>query len=155
MGRLYNQDRLTAVFFLGIGIFFSLYAESVDIGSWHRPGPGFLPFWAGITLAAMSLGLLLKSFWRKVGTGGSSFFPEKDSWKRVLAIFLALLFYNLTLPYLGFSLTTFIFLAFLIRFVFPQTWLRTLVIAVLGAVIARLLFVDFLETQLPAGIFGI
>jgi hypothetical protein len=155
MGRLRNNNQVTAIFFLGIGIFFSLYARSVDIGRWARPGPGFLPFWAGITLAAMSLGLLLRSFWQKAETVGSSFFPEKDSWKRVLSTFLALLFHTLVLPYLGFTLTTFLFLAFLFRFIFPQTWWRTLVTAVLGAIIARLLFINFLETQLPAGIFGI
>ena len=49
-GRSYN--RIAAIFFLLIGIFFALYARKVEIGTWTEPGPGFLPFWAGLTLTA-------------------------------------------------------------------------------------------------------
>jgi hypothetical protein len=55
---------------------------------------------------------------------------------------------------MGFGLTTFLFLAFLVKFIFPQTWRRTLLVAILGSVITRLLFINFLETQLPKGIFA-
>jgi hypothetical protein len=51
-------------------------------------------------------------------------------------------------------LATFLFLAFLVKFIFPQSWVRTLLVAVLGSVIARLLFINFLETQLPKGFLG-
>jgi hypothetical protein len=44
---------------------------------------------------------------------------------------------------------------FLVRAIFPQSWLRTVVVAVSAAVVARLLFVTFLQTQLPPGILGI
>jgi hypothetical protein len=44
--------------------------------------------------------------------------------------------------------------AFLVRFIFPQTWTRTLVVAILSSLAARLLFVNFLETQLPKGFLG-
>jgi hypothetical protein len=45
-------------------------------------------------------------------------------------------------------------LLFLVKFIFPQTWARTLLVSVLGSVIARLLFINFLETQLPKGFLG-
>jgi len=154
MGKPLNYDCLAAIFFLVVGIFFSFYARSVEIGSWHQPGPGFLPFWAGMTLSAMSVALLLRSYASKILTARPPFFPQKDSWKRVLATFLALISYNLLLSPLGFTLTTFLFLAFLVKFIFPQTWRRALAVAMLGSVITRLLFINFLETQLPKGIFG-
>jgi hypothetical protein len=38
--------------------------------------------------------------------------------------------------------------------IFPQSWRRTLIVAVVGSVGARLLFINFLETQLPKGLLG-
>ena len=150
-----DYNRIAALFFLGIGIFFFIYARSVEIGHWNEPGPGFLPFWAGIILAAMAIALLLGSYARKAWPVRPSFFPQPDSWKRVLATFLSLIAYLLLLTPLGFTLTTFLFLAFLVKFIFPQTWKRTMLVAVLGSVIARLLFINFLETQLPKGLLGL
>jgi putative tricarboxylic transport membrane protein len=149
-----HYDRIAAIFFLIVGVFFVLYSRSVEIGSWHEPGPGFLPFWAGITLTAMAVALFLGSYARKAWAARASFFPQSDSWKRVLTTFLSLIVYVLLLTPLGFTLATFLFLAFLVKFIFPQSWVRTLLVAVLGSVIARLLFINFLETQLPKGFLG-
>jgi putative tricarboxylic transport membrane protein len=149
-----HYDRAAAVFFLIVGLFFALYSRSVEIGSWHEPGPGFLPFWAGIILTAMAFALFLVGYVRKAWAARPSFFPQSDSWKRVLATFLSLIAYNLLLTPLGFTLTTFLFLAFLVKFIFPQTWMRTMLVAVFGSVFARLLFINFLETQLPKGFLG-
>jgi putative tricarboxylic transport membrane protein len=149
-----EYNRVAAVFFLGVGIFFSIYARTVEIGTWNEPGPGFLPFWAGSTLTVMAIALLLGSFARKAWPARPSFFPQSDSWKRVLATFLSLIAYNLLLTPLGFTVTTFLFLAFLVKFIFPQNWRRTLLVSALGSISARLLFINFLETQLPKGFFG-
>jgi len=154
MGRTQSQfDRMAAVFFLAVGLFFALYARGVEIGTWHEPGPGFLPFWAGLTFAVMSFALLLQNLRRK-GPVRPSFFPKTDSWKRVLTTFVALIAYNFLFELLGFALTTFLFVGFLVKFIFPQSWLRTLTVALSAAVIARLLFINFLETQLPRGFLG-
>ncbi len=149
-----RYNKVAAVFFFFVGLFFALYARRVEIGTWTEPGPGFLPFWAGLTLLAMGLLLLFKSYRQPAGAPASSFFPQPDSWKRVSATFLSLIAYNLLLTTLGFTITTFLLLAFLIRFIFPQTWTRTLTVSVLGSIFARLLFINFLETQLPKGLFG-
>jgi len=154
MERTQSQyDRIAAIFFLIIGVFFSLYARSVEIGTWQEPGPGFLPFWAGITIAIMSAVLLLKNVKRK-GPVRPSFFPESDSWKRVLATFIAVILYNFIFDFLGFAWTTFFFVGFLVKFIFPQSWARTLIVAVSAAIMARLLFINLLETQLPKGFLG-
>ena len=154
MEKAIRYNRISAVFFLGVGIFFSLYARSVEIGAWNEPGPGFLPFWGGIVLTAMAAALLVRTFWGKLPPVTHSFFPERNSWKRVAATFLALILFNFLLTPLGFTLATFLFVGFLVRFIFPQTWTRTLIVAVLSALGARLLFINFLETQLPRGFLG-
>jgi putative tricarboxylic transport membrane protein len=145
---------VAALFFLAVGIFFALYSQRVEIGTWTEPGPGFLPFYAGLTLVVMSIALLLGSLAKKAWQAKPSFFPKPDSWKRVSATFLSLVVYNLLLTYLGFTLTTFLFLTFLVRFIFPQSWKRTFIVSVCGSLFTRLLFINFLETQLPKGFFG-
>ena len=154
MEKTQNQyDRVAAIFFIIVGAFFALYARAVEIGTWNEPGPGFLPFWAGITILIMALALLLKSLGKK-GPVRPPFFPETDSWKRVLATFIALIVYNFIFDYLGFALTTFLFVGVLVKFIFPQSWTKTLIVAGSAAIIARLLFINFLETQLPKGFLG-
>lgn len=150
-----HYNRVAGIFFLAVGVFFSLYARAVEIGDWHEPGPGFLPFYAGIVLSLMAVALFAGSYAKKAWPAKPSFFPKPDSWKRVLATFVALIAYNLVLAHLGFTLTTFVFLTFLVKFIFPQSWTRTLTVSILGSVIARLLFINFLETQLPKGFFGL
>ena len=149
-----SYNRIAAIFFLFVGIFFSAYSRTVEIGTLMEPGPGFLPFFGGLTLAAMSIALLLGTFIRKVTERRPSFFAQRDSWKRVVAVFLSLIAYNLLLTHLGFTLTTFFFIGFLVKFIFPQTMKRTLIVAILSALGARLLFINFLETQLPKGFLG-
>ncbi len=150
--KTYNQ--IAAFFFLGVGIFFVLSARSEEIGTWHEPGPGFLPLWAGLILSGMAGALLLSGYGKKHWPSRPPFFAQSDSWKRVLATFLTLIVYNWLLTPLGFALTTFLFLGFLVKFIFPQTWRRTLLVAFFGSVAARLLFINFLETQLPKGFLG-
>ena len=150
--RTYN--RVAALFFLAVGIFFTLYSRKVEVGTWTEPGPGFLPFYAGLTLVVMSIALLLGSLAKKAWQAKPSFFPKPDSWKRVSATFLSLVVYNLLLTYLGFTLTTFLFLTFLVKFIFPQSWKRTFIVSICGSLFVRLLFINFLETQLPKGLFG-
>ena len=156
-----SYDRIAALFFFAVGSFFalyariSLYARHVEIGSWKEPDSGFLPLWGGITLVIMSVLLLFSTFRSRESDGAISFFPVPSAWKRVLITFLSLAAYNWLLTLLGFTLTTFLFLGFLLKVVFPQSWRRTLLVAVLGAASARFLFVNFLETQLPKGLFGL
>jgi putative tricarboxylic transport membrane protein len=148
-----QYDRIAAIFFLIVGVFFAGYARTVDIGTWSEPGPGFLPFAGGAAMTLMSIALLIGSF-REKGGVLPPFFPKADSWKRVLATFASLGVYALILQHVGFTLTTFLFVGFLVRFIFPQTWTRALVVAILAAVGSRLLFVDFLKTQVPKGFLG-
>jgi hypothetical protein len=103
-----RNNIIGGIFFLVVGLFFATYSRSVEIGEWSEPGPGFLPFYGGLLMAGMSVLLLVGSFLR-AQEAAEPFFPESDSWKRVLGTFLALVAYNLLLRPLGFPLVTFLF----------------------------------------------
>ncbi|RPJ09070.1 MAG: tripartite tricarboxylate transporter TctB family protein [Deltaproteobacteria bacterium] len=141
------------IFFLTVGLIFAVYSKSVDIGDWSEPGAGFLPFYGGLIVIGMSLLLVVGSFVR-VDAAVEPFFPESDSWKRVLSTFLALVAYNVLLRQLGFALVTFLFVGFLVKFIFPQGWWKSLATAALATVCVQLVFVNLLEINFPKGILG-
>lgn len=148
-----RNDIIGGLFFLAVGIVFAVYSQSVDIGTMEEPGPGFLPLWAGVLLGIMSAVLIVKAFFQKYGAG-EAFFAEHDSWKRVCMVVGSLVAYNFLLVPLGFVLTTFCFVAFLVKCIFPQPWLRTTVTAVLSTAGAQIVFVNLLELQFPKGLLG-
>jgi putative tricarboxylic transport membrane protein len=143
------------IFFLTVGLIFAVYSRSVDIGDWSEPGAGFLPFYGGLSMIGMAALLLVKSLVGKdAGIAVETFFPESDSWKRVLSTFLALVAYNLLLRPLGFVLVTFFFVAFLVKFIFPESWVKSLTTAALSTVCAQVVFANLLEINFPKGILG-
>jgi putative tricarboxylic transport membrane protein len=143
------------LFFLIVGLIFAVYSRSVDIGDWSEPGAGFLPFYGGLGMIGMAVLLVVISLaGTDAGTAVDPFFPESDSWKRVLRTFLALVAYNLLLRPLGFVLVTFFFVAFLVKFIFPQSWIRSLTTAALSTVCVQTVFVNLLEINFPKGILG-
>lgn len=148
-----RSDLIGGVFFLGVGILFAVYSRTVDIGTMEEPGPGFLPFASGILLAVMAAILVGKAFFTE-SEKGERYFPKPDSWKRVSMVIAALILYNFLLRPLGFILVTFLFVAFLVRCIFPQTWLRSIVTAALSTAGAQLVFARLLEIQFPKGLLG-
>ena len=44
-----RKDIIGGTFYLAVGLVFTLYSLRVDIGEWSEPGPGFLPFYGGLT----------------------------------------------------------------------------------------------------------
>jgi putative tricarboxylic transport membrane protein len=150
-----RNNIIGGTFFLTVGLIFAVYSRSVDIGDWSEPGAGFLPFYGGLSMIGMAMLLLVKSlFGKDTGTADDPFFPESDSWKRVLSTLLALVAYNLLLKPLGFVLVTFFFVAFLVKFIFPESWVKSLTTAVLSTVCAQVVFVNLLEINFPKGILG-
>jgi putative tricarboxylic transport membrane protein len=152
--RINHYNRISAIFFIAVGLFFALYGRTVEVGEWSEPGPGFMPFWSGIVLSAMAFALFLGSFKRRDWQVMPPFFKLADSWKRVVLAFAAMVGYLLLFRPLGFTITTFLFIAFLLKVIFPQSWKRTLIAAFAVAILARLIFINFLETQLPQCFLG-
>jgi putative tricarboxylic transport membrane protein len=148
-----RNDLIGGLFFLGVGLLFTLYSHRVEIGTWDEPGPGFLPFWAGMVVIGMSVLLIGKSLSRG-GRTTESFFPQSDSWKRVVFTLLALVGYNFLLKPLGFVLVTFFFVGFLVKFIFPGSWKKAFIAALLSTVSVRLIFVNLLEINFPKGFLG-
>lgn len=125
-------------------------------GSIHNPGPGFLPFWLGIILGLMAIGLILNSTRQKEGAKMiRDLLSEKIRWGKVLYVLIALVAYGYLMELLGFPIVTFLFMVFLLWFIDPQPWKSVVGWALVGAIGCYLIFEVWLKLRLPKGFLGV
>lgn len=118
------------------------------------PGAGFLPFWLGALMAALSLVLLVTASRRTVAAPGRSFLPVPRALIPVGATVGSLAAYILILERLGFLLATALLTAFLLGVVERERWLTTALVAVLNAVGLYVVFRVLLGVSLPKNPLG-
>jgi len=75
-------------------------------------------------------------------------------WKRIGLAIGALVAFGLLFETLGYILSTFLFIAFLLRAVERQKWWLVVVVAFCTSLVIYLLFGLLLNTPLPAGILS-
>ena len=121
------------------------------------PIAGFFPFIAGIILVCLSLILVFDALRPKKddGSANGTFFPQPDSWRRILLSLSSLLGYGIALNYAGFLITTFCLIVFLLKFVEPQRWVTILAVSILSPALSYFIFELLLDIHLPKGILGI
>ncbi len=140
----------SAVFLLALGIFIIFEARNMGVGSFSRPGAGLFPLLSGVVLLTMSLIILFMSIRKKMSKSPED--GEGRNVSSVLYVLGTLLFFRFILPVLGYNLTAFIVLAFLIKIVGGHRWFPTIVWSIIFTSISYLLFVRWLMVQFPKGI---
>lgn len=123
----------------------------LSMGSFKRPGPGFLPFGLACILIVLSIALIA-SQWKK-GSGKALFWPER-TWLRPLLGMVAFGLYAFLIELIGFLPTTFIFLILWMWLIESIPWRRIAAVAVGVTAVLYLIFGYFLEVPLPGGIFS-
>jgi putative tricarboxylic transport membrane protein len=123
-------------------------AGKLALGTVGNPGPGFLPWWAGVTLGLVTL-VRLGQIWisgPKPETGGPV--------RRVMAVWglvVALAAYVAVLERIGYPLSTFLLVLFLLRLVEPRRWTVALGVAAVAAIGSFVVFAVWLGVPLPPG----
>jgi hypothetical protein len=146
-------DRIAWAALLCLGAF--VVYESLQIsyyGSDFGPGPGFFSFWLGILLMGLSLAELVRTRGKREPLP-AGFLPDGRGLLRIGYVLGALFAIVPLLTWLGFSLTMFLFCAFLLRALGRQPWWLTLVLALAGSFGTALVFRE-LQVLLPRGILG-
>jgi putative tricarboxylic transport membrane protein len=145
----------SSIFLLFIGIFFFIEAQKFPIGRLTRPGPGFLPFWLGISMMIVSLALVIRSILKKDDS-----LPHENLWKglkwhKIILTTIALLLYALVLESIGFSISTFVLIFFLFCVIGEMSWWGGAIGSILTSFLTYALFRQWLEVQLPKGLWGL
>lgn len=144
-----TTDRWTGLFFILFSLYVCFGSWRLGVGSFFRPGAGFFPFYSSLLLGLLSLILALLAFRGRL--------EKAESWTDVgntVTVSLALLGFALLLTWLGFVITTFLFILFLLCTVERRGWLLAGSAALLISATFYIVFGLWLKAQLPAGILG-
>jgi putative tricarboxylic transport membrane protein len=147
-------DCWSGIFWLLLALWVIVESFQFGFGLWKSPGAGFVPLWAGVLLASLSLFQIFRAIGKRIPSAGENPFKEVrwEKWGLTLA---ALLGYGLLLEPLGFLLCTLIFMAILLALVEPQPWSVVLLTALGTTAASYLIFEWWLKSQLPKGLLGI
>ena len=149
-----NNDQVSAFLWFVLALAILLASIPYGIGSLGSPGTGFLPFLTGLAMGIFASIGLLHSTWRL--RQGEGWKPKIKGlkWRKSLLVLAALAAYVLLLRPLGFSLSTALFVGFLLRTIQPQKWTVVLAGGLAAAAGSFLVFEVWLQAQLPKGIWG-
>lgn len=151
-----SREEGSSLVWLGIAILICIGSLRLSLGSFRNPGPGFFPFIAGLIVAVMALAIHLQSRGKTSAKGTREpLWADKKRIQKMVLTTLALLAYGVGMDYLGFLVSTFLFLAFLLRMIEPQRWSLVLLESALASGISYLIFDIWLQAQLPKGLFQI
>jgi putative tricarboxylic transport membrane protein len=145
-----TADILAALFWLAVALGVVAAGWDLRLGILSDPGSGFLLFWVGIVMAALSAGVLVAAL-RRPATERLRAIWSGLRWRHVPYVAALLALYAWLLPTLGFPLATVLLLLALFKTVEPQGWAVAAVGALASTAIAYLVFARWLGTQLPIG----
>ncbi|OGP53580.1 MAG: hypothetical protein A2162_01950 [Deltaproteobacteria bacterium RBG_13_52_11b] len=146
-----------AIFWILLGLTISIWSATFPFGGLKSPGPALLPIACGIILILLGVILLLQTRVRKSGSSAKPsgrLFPQGDAGRRVVLTLGGMLLSAILLVPLGFALTVFLLLLFLMRAIQPQTWRVAVFYAFVSASGSFIVFKVLLKSQLPSGFLG-
>lgn len=142
-------QRVTAVCFMAISGYVMMASIRMEYYTKLGPGPGFFPFWLGLIMGGLSIVWLIQVSRQSGKSKDGKFLPEKNGIFQILSI-LSALSATAVMGVIGFQLTMFLFMVFLLRVVGKTSLWPTLIIAVVCSFGVYHLFGRYLDVQLPA-----
>jgi len=141
---------------IGLGVILCILALQFDFGTFHAPGPGFVPVLTGLFISAMGLAMITAralSKHQSSGALGADHPFRIGSWRRLIYTMGLLLAYIILIEPVGFLLTTFLLMFGL--FFDPQKRNQAwgLFFSIATALMSYLIFEVWLRCQLPRGLF--
>lgn len=151
------NDAFLGALMLGLGAGIVLHAQTFPIMAGMAYGPEFFPTVVGTGIALCGLGLMSK--WAIAARKGHSepwvitpdWMQDRVNILRAMGILVAVVFYILVVPYLGFILTIFLTSFGLLVLLANPLWLSAVIAAILP-VILHLGFSMGLRVPLPRGV---
>lgn len=145
----------SSLLFLLFSVYISIESYRLGLGTSRTPGPGIFPFIAGVALGVVSLSLLFGTLLteplkKMVAEHGED--SEPMNWQNIFLTLAAMLVYVAIFSWLGFVLSTFLIMIFLVWAVGGARWHVSLVTALSITIASYLLFEIALDAQLPKGV---
>jgi hypothetical protein len=149
------RERVLAPALLLVGALYLVTSLGFPFGTAERPGPGFFPVTVGAFLCVACAWFILTTFRARaaaVAVTPPTVLPA-GARDRVVATIAGLLGFCLLVPWIGYPLAAFGFVALLLRRLGDGTWVAVVVAALVTAAASYYVFAVLLGVPLPRGIF--
>lgn len=143
------RDRIVSVVLIILSVLICLESSHLKLGTYHNPGPGFLPFGVGMVLGFLSFILFFQSFKEKQEKENPL---EEKRWKNIFLVLAFLFTYAFLIEKIGFVISTLLFVGAIMKIIEAKRWLVVIVVSVAASFGTYLIFEVWLQTQLPKGI---
>jgi len=148
-----KNDRYTSLIWAAFGLYIAFEGYRLEIGTLRAPQAGFLVFWSGIVLSGLSMGLFFQASLSKEEKEKEMLWRGRQ-WLKGVKLILGLLVYVLVLNWMGFLLSTFLLLLFLLKGLEPQRWRVALPLSILVTALCQIVFGLIFEFRFPEGFLG-
>jgi putative tricarboxylic transport membrane protein len=151
MGKV---DRVVGIVVTGLGVAVAIGARRLPAEAEFGLGAAFLPFWLGMLLAVLGLGLLLGIGGRPPDEGPPIWPTDAPAWRRLGGVLVLLAGYVALLERIGYVATTFLFLLLSMMALERGRWWVTVLISGLSTGALVSIFRAWLKAPLPRGPWG-
>ncbi len=149
-----SADRVAAALLLAFAVAFS--AGALKYYQWWGPGgpgPAFMPFWLGLVMGVLALGLLIRGL--KQQHPGATWLPRGEGLRDMLVVLGVTVVFVAALKVVGMVLGTALYLVILVRYLGRHRWWVTGAVALAAAGFNWLVFVHWLRVPMPEGMLWI
>jgi putative tricarboxylic transport membrane protein len=142
-----KRDIGVAILTLIFGSAAAYESAKFPFGTVHSPGQGFFPWWISVVIFLLALLLLFQALRSRSGVARES----SGRVAKVAALLVILAAYTFLLEPLGYPLSTFLLVLFMLRAIDTQRWTVALGMAAITSVGSYLVFAVWLSIPLPRG----
>ena len=147
-----RDDRIVSVVSLVFSCLVMVESVRLKLDDIREPGPGFVPFFLGLTLAVLSI---IAFIFPDLQKKAAAFWNDWRKGRVIIVIFAGLVAYLSLIRVLGFYIDTFLLMTFLLKAFGEKGIKRPLLISLLTVGVTYLLFHKLLFIPFPQGFLGI
>ena len=152
-----KRDIVMAVFWILLGLIISVWSATFPFGNLQDPGPAYFPSGLGLIIVVIGMLMLIRARKAKEGNALRPLEPpvsHRAAVRRVVLCLAGMTLSAILFETLGFVLTMFLMILFMMRTIAPQKWKTALFYSLISALGSLFVFRVLLKTQLPSGFFG-
>ncbi len=140
---------------MALGTTLAIGSIRLGLGTFHKPGSGFMPFLTGVLLGLLGLLLAFLDTRKRPEKKGGEKVSLRQFWGKGVYSLAVSFLYAFFLDPLGFIAATFLLIFSLLKIMGTRKWSTAILISFLTAGLSYLIFDVWLRIELPIGILRI
>jgi hypothetical protein len=148
-----RYDRVGGVIWTVLGIALAIGSIQLGFGTFHEPGPGFMPFLTGSLLGLLGLILILTKTREGFVKKRTEEISIRKFWERGIYALIASFIYIFLLEPLGYVIATLLLIFSLLKIMGGRKWFSPILISLLAVALSYFIFIMWLRISFPRGFF--